>query len=203
VGGELSPPTPEQRWHDAGTARAGWLPAFSLTDLSDDEQEARLVQAARLQMAKSRQQLLASMVMLGINRIVITDGLIKAKVHFHMDAKDVLSRGYTASTSDRNELRTKTDISASYSSWLSPVDLSSSTEIESLSVSTAESKQEDKSTSEAKVDADLYGEVKVNFKSDYFPMEKMANPQMIAAIQGNAKPLDSGTYVAPGQKAAA
>src|SRR5205085_10656291 len=27
-----------------------------------------------------------------------------------------------------------------------------------------------------------------SFKSDYFPMEKMASPEMIAAIQGNAKP---------------
>jgi hypothetical protein len=32
--------------------------------------------------------------------------------------------------------------------------------------------------------------VRVNFKSDYFPMEKMASPQMIAAIQGNSKPPD-------------
>lgn len=175
--------------------------AQPVTDISDEEQEARLVQAARLQMAKSRQQLLASMVMLGINRIVITDGLIKAKVHFHMEGKDVLSRGYTASTADRNELRTQTGVSASYGGWFSPVDASVSSEIDTLSVSTAESKSQENSASEAKVEADLYGEVKVNFKSDYFPMEKMANPQMIAAIQGNATPLDSGTYVAPGQRA--
>ena len=36
--------------------------------------------------------------------------------------------------------------------------------------------------------AKLTGEVRVNFKSDYFPMEKLASPQMIAAIQGNAVP---------------
>jgi hypothetical protein len=42
----------------------------------------------------------------------------------------------------------------------------------------------------------LIGEVKVNFKSDYFPMDKMASPQMIAAIQGRSIPPDkpvSGT----------
>ena len=46
-----------------------------ITDISDPNAELRLVTAARLQMAKSRQQLLASMVMLGINRIVVTDGI--------------------------------------------------------------------------------------------------------------------------------
>ena len=50
--------------------------------------ELRLVTAARLQMAKSRQQLLSSMVMLGINRIVVTDGSINAKVVFDMRASD-------------------------------------------------------------------------------------------------------------------
>jgi hypothetical protein len=38
--------------------------------------------------------------------------------------------------------------------------------------------------------AKLTGEVRVNFKSDYFPMEKLASPAMIAAIQGNSTPVD-------------
>ena len=46
--------------------------------------------------------------------------------------------------------------------------------------------------SESKQDmkAKLTGEVRVNFKSDYFPMEKLASPAMIAAIQGNSTPVD-------------
>jgi hypothetical protein len=62
--------------------------AQPLTDLSDEAEERRLVQAACLQIARSRQQLLASMVMLGINRIVVTDSLIHAKVVFAMRAPD-------------------------------------------------------------------------------------------------------------------
>ena len=59
-----------------------------VTDITDADAELRLVTAARLHMAKSRQQLLASMVMLGINRIVVTDGTINAKVVFDMRAED-------------------------------------------------------------------------------------------------------------------
>jgi len=36
--------------------------------------------------------------------------------------------------------------------------------------------------------ANLTGAVEVNFKSDYLPLEKMANPENIAAIQMYAQP---------------
>ncbi len=45
-------------------------------------------------------RLLSSMVMLGINRIVVTDGTINAKVVFDMRAEDKAKRKYTASMSD-------------------------------------------------------------------------------------------------------
>ena len=73
-------------------------------------------------MAKSRQQLLASMVMLGINRIVITDGSINAKVIFDMRAEDKAKREYTASMSDRQSQRAKREHETpAIGGWFSPV----------------------------------------------------------------------------------
>jgi hypothetical protein len=170
--------------------------AQPVSDISDEAEEQRLVLAARLQIARGRQQLLASMVMLGINRIVVTDGLIHAKVVFDMRASDVAKRTARASMYDRAQQKSQTTISASYSSWLSPV----SGGVESTSstdhVATVQSSVDETSESKAAVKANLTGEVRVNFKSDYMPMEKMASPEMIAAIQGNAKPPEkpvSGT----------
>lgn len=162
--------------------------AKPVTDISDPAEEARLVQAARLQMARGRQQLLASMVMLGINRIVVTDGLIHAKVIFDMRASDTAKREAKASMADRKKEASKAGSSVSYSSWWSPVSASAYAETSSEHVATVQSAVEDTSESKAEVKAKLSGEVRVNFKSDYFPMEKMASPQMIAAIQGNAQP---------------
>ena len=51
-------------------------------------------------MARSRQQLLASMVLLGINRIVVTDGAINAKVVFDLKANDEAKREARASLYD-------------------------------------------------------------------------------------------------------
>jgi hypothetical protein len=167
--------------------------ANAITDLSDEEQERRLVQAARLQIARSRQQLLSSMVVLGINRIVVTDGLIHAKVVFDMRASDVARRRARASMFDQEKQTEATQASISYSSWFSPIKASYGRQTTSEHVATVESSVDEASESKAELKAKLTGEVRVNFKSDYFPMEKLASPQMIAAIQGNAKPVDTTT----------
>jgi hypothetical protein len=57
-------------------------------------------------------------------------------------------------------------------------------------VTTVQSSLDETSDSKAQVKANLTGEVRVNFKSDYFPMDKLASPEMISAIQGNAVPKD-------------
>jgi hypothetical protein len=159
-----------------------------IADISDPEEELRLVTAARLQMARARQQLLASMVMLGINRIVVTDGLIHAKVVFDMRASDMVKRGATASSFDQTTNKAYTEVSAGYGGWFTPVKASMKSGASTEHVATVESSVDDTSESKAEVKAKLTGEVRVNFKSDYFPMEKLASPQMIAAIQGNATP---------------
>ena len=161
-----------------------------VTDISDEAEEARLVQAARLQMARGRQQLLASMVMLGINRIVVTDGLINAKVIFDVRASDTAARQATASMSDRQSSSLTNKMHADYGGWMSPIHASVDNEYKQDHVATVQSAVDDQSESKAAVKAQLTGEVRVNFKSDYFPMDKMASPQMIAAIQGNSKPPD-------------
>lgn len=164
--------------------------AQPVSDVSDEAEEQRLVMAARLQIARSRQQLLASMVMLGINRIVVTDGLIHAKVIFDMRASDVAQRAARASMYDRKQDTYSSTTRKGASAWFGFGGGGVMNEESSSSdhVATVQSSVEDTSESKAEVKAKLTGEVRVNFKSDYFPMEKLASPQMIAAIQGNAIP---------------
>jgi hypothetical protein len=175
-----------------------------VTDISDANAELRLTTAARLHMAKSRQQLLASMVMLGINRIVVTDGSINAKVVFDMRAEDKAKRHYTASMYDKEEQRHRESesFSAGFSGWYSPVSVGygSSSESEQSHVATVGSALDDTSESKAEVKAKLSGEVRVNFKSDYLPMEKMATPEMMSVIQGNSTPYNPNRANSPATK---
>jgi hypothetical protein len=174
-----------------------------LTDLSDADQERQLVHSARLQIAKSRQQLLSSMVMLGINRIVVTDGLINAKVVFDMRAQDTAQRVANASMYDQQKTSVSAHTDMNYDSWFSPVSAHTSIDARNDHMATVQSSLDETSTSQAEVKAKLTGEVRVNFKSDYLPLEKMANPAMIAAIQGNATPLDTTATVKPATAAPA
>jgi hypothetical protein len=159
-----------------------------ITDLSDPEQEARLVSAARLQMARMRQQMLSSMVLLGINRIVVTDGLINAKVMFDFRASDQAQRRARASLYDSEATRNKNVSGGGFAMpWGGAATVNTN---ERSHVTTVSSSVDETSESKAELKAKLSGEVRVNFKSDYFPMEKLASPGMIASIQGNATPFD-------------
>jgi len=168
-----------------------------ITDISEPDAELKIVTAARLQMAKSRQQMLASMVMLGISRIVVTDGSINAKVVFDMRAEDKSRRKYTASMHDEQSIKAKESMQTSYGSWFTPVSAGLSAESEQSHMTTVGTALDESSESKAEVKAKLSGEVRVNFKSDYLPLEKMATPEMMSVITGNSTPYD------PNAKAAA
>lgn len=168
-----------------------------IDDISDEEQELRLVNSARLMMAKSRQQLLSSMVMLGINRIVVTDGSITAKVKFSMRSTDTAKRDYSAAAYDRQTSRNR-NVSAFGGSFLGfgggSVNVNEQSHVATVSTSNDEA-----SDSKLEMDAKLQGEVRVNFKSDYLPLEKMATPEMIGAIQGNSQPTAPKRMATPAQ----
>ncbi|QGX99326.1 hypothetical protein EI983_14075 [Roseovarius faecimaris] len=167
--------------------------AKPITDISDAESEAALVRGARMAMAKSRMQLLASMVMMGISRIVVTDGQIKAKVVFGMRASDVAARQSKASAYDR-----KTSRSGSAFGGGALIGglfgFGGGASKSNSHVTTVGSSLDERSTSQAAVKAQLSGDVRVNFKSDFLPMSSLASPEMIAAIQGNATPTTPAAH---------
>lgn len=139
----------------------------------DDSLETVLVPAARRKLAQSRQQVLATMVLMGINRIVVTSGRVKASMGFRIDSTD-RARAESASQFDF-----KNETSFGYSSWLSPVSASSKTTVAYVSSSKKNSE------SEINVNADLTGEVDLKFKSETFPLERFADTGVIGNIQQN------------------
>ena len=75
--------------------------AQPVTSLDQDTAEQVLMPAARQRMAMDRQQLLATMVLMGINRLVVTDGHIQASCTFTLDTTNSVKRHYdTASQRD-------------------------------------------------------------------------------------------------------
>ena len=188
-----------------------------LTSLDDDVVEAALVPAARTTVATGRQQLLATMVMMGINRIVVTDGKISAKVVFDFQAKDNRKYAFSATKFDHErdaagnlattqvregEIERKGQLNERDPSYSSSKDGSEYTggtrdsnyytkgnyKYSEQPVVKLTSTQRLMDDSRLQTKANLTGAVEINFKSDYLPLEKMANPENIAAIQMNAQP---------------
>lgn len=151
-------------------------------DLDDDESEQRLVNAAKLELARSRQQLLATMVLMGINRIVVTNGHINAKVVFDMRASDAARRRSKAEYSEREKSSMGTAVGG-FSAWIAG-GITASHEHET----TVGSAVDETSEAKAEVKAQLSGDVRLAFKSETFPLERMVDVMGLEALQQKATP---------------
>jgi hypothetical protein len=146
--------------------------------LDDDTAEQTLVPAARRRLAQNRHSMLSTMMMMGIQRIVVTSGRINAKMGFRIDTTDT-GHAETASQFDF-----KNETTASYGGGLVGW-LTGGPKIQTKNTVAYVSSSKKESSDEINVEADLTGEVDLKFKSDYFPMARLATPEMMAAIQGN------------------
>ena len=142
----------------------------------DGDTEEQIVAAARLKMARQRQQHLATMVMLGINRIVVTQGEIKAAVLFDVKSKD---RAVDHNRTGASTRGTSVGIRRSGGGWGSS---SSSTNV-STTVASAYTHGSEHSESELETRAKLSGSVLVKFKSETFPLERLASGEEMDVLQ--------------------
>lgn len=174
-------------------------------DLSDQASELAIVNRFKMQLAKQRQQMLASIVLMGINRIVVTDGKISAKIIYDVRAQDALAKQRSATAVDlaRDQYgnvqttyagKGTYDRGGKYDSsndqYSADYYAKGDYEYENKPIITASTAASEINNSAMQTKIQLSGAVDVSFKSDYLPLDKMATPQMIATITGNATPAD-------------
>jgi hypothetical protein len=139
--------------------------ASPVDTLDEDTTEQVLVPAARRRMALDRQQLLATMVLMGINRLIVTDGTIQASVIFELATKESLTQKGTAAT----RFDQYVDERPTFWGWFAPRYTRSAS---SFNVTTTRSEA---SNEEINLKAKLMGNVNVRFRSETFPLERMAD----------------------------
>ncbi len=176
------------------------LPADS--SLDQDTIDEKLVPAVRRRMALDRQQLLATMVMMGVNRLVVTNGSIEASVLFELKTKDEVKRnnrqggtyGGQQSSSNYDNRSDVNDTSSGGSGlfgWGDPENTGHNEwyrghyDSDSAQFNVSTTRSED-SSSKVDLHAKLTGKVNVNFKSDYFPMDKMTDVLQMNVIKEKA-----------------
>jgi hypothetical protein len=151
------------------------MPVQSLTPKTAED---TLVPAARKRIAMDRQQLLATMVLMGINRLIVTDGKISASCLFTLDTTDTVTEDTNRASSfdEHKEYENK-----GWGFWFFPRSTSSGTA--DFSVSTT---QDTSSTADVQMHAQLTGNVDINFRSETFPLERMADLIQIKEIEDKA-----------------
>jgi hypothetical protein len=140
-------------------------------DLDDKTTEETLVPAARRKLAQQRHQLLSTMVLMGINRIVVTSGRIYAKMGFEIDTSDTGAAEHAS----------QFDFSHDSVAGGSFLGFGASARTSVAYVSSTKKNSSDS----IDVHADLTGEVDLKFKSETFPLERFADMGAIGQIQSN------------------
>ncbi|WP_433361226.1 hypothetical protein ACQPZX_28110 [Actinoplanes sp. CA-142083] len=143
--------------------------SMPVDNLDEQTTEEVLMPAARQQLAIDRQRMLLMMVMMGINRLVVTNGSVKAAVIFDLDLSSTKGTSGDSATTFDNTTNTRSKNSF-FAGWFSP---SWKTESENKINVTTSNKYDTKDTQELK--AKLTGDVSVQFASETFPLDQMSN----------------------------
>jgi hypothetical protein len=138
-------------------------------DISNDDVDNVIVPSAKRSLAEQRQQTLSTMVLMGINRVVVDDGEILAKLMFHIDASETTALKFDQTKTTLGNMA-QTAGNSQYTA-------------QGLMVNTTSLNAQ----SDINVRADLTGQVSVKFRSETFPLERFADSAAIQLINQNAK----------------
>jgi hypothetical protein len=137
--------------------------------------ETTLVPFARRALARQRQQMLATMVMLGMQRIVVESGRLNAAMRFHIDTR-------SAANSDegkRFDLQNRAEVSGTYGGGPWGVEAKMTNTIGYVST------EKNQTTEEMNTSVDLNSSVELYFKTDYVPLDRLAGAGQVDRIKVN------------------
>ena len=176
-----------------------------ITDLDDETIEQQLVPAARNDLARSRQSLLATTLLMGLNRIVVTDGKINAKMKFSFRARDShttrsMAQDYEnfgiAKAEQKFTEESSTSPSAVPEGGVAPTDgpdeggsgdgsrwSTGADQYQEMPIVYLTSASETASTGELEAQAKLSGDVSLNFRSETFDVNSIATAGEVFALQ--------------------
>jgi hypothetical protein len=135
-----------------------------------------LVPLARANMARTRQQMLSTMVMMGLQRIVIESGRLNASMRFHIDTRSAANDDRGSSFDFRND--TTVGGGAALGPWAVEAKMQNTVGY----VST----ERTQTTEEMNTSVDLNSSVELLFKTDYVALDRLAGGPAQERIRVNA-----------------
>lgn len=164
-----------------------WLADYGYdgAELSAELLEQDVLPAARERVAKSRLQTLSTMVLLGMNRIVIKDGTIGARLRFRAAAADHANVQFA----------TGSDPGTGAEQWGARGSApAASTKVSTVGVNVQ---------SDSELKAELFGEVKINFASETLPLDRFLDDAQRTLLERHSRKLPTPPRAVPSAAPAA
>jgi hypothetical protein len=134
-----------------------------------------LVAFVKRSLARNRQGMLATMIQMGIQRIVIDSGRIHASMRFHIDATSA------AAEQAHTGFDTRHSVSASASGGWGPFSASAAVSSSIGFVRTTDTQTEERTNASA----DLNSSVELQFRTDQVPLDRIASSQTVDRLRLN------------------
>jgi hypothetical protein len=182
TGGELQL-APVAQGEDSEPNSPRWLADYDAAgeELNAELLEERVLPAAREKVAKARLQTLATMVLMGINRIVVKDGTIGARLRFRAAASDRAAVQYASG----GDPQTGAEHWGARSSASDPLP---STKVSTVGVNVQ---------SDSELKAELFGEVKINFASETVPLDRFVDDAQRTLLERHSRAMPSAPVASP------
>ncbi len=163
-------------------------------DLGDNEVKAKVMDA-KLAMAREQRALLRETILMGITRLVVQKGIVKASVLFDIKASEKIDLQDKAAIQHQRASGSSvghgTGPVASFFGGSVSASHTSQERRTQISISSA------KSTSTTDLSAKLAGSVEINFLSDYFKLDNFMTMYGPVAEPGAARPPAAAPQLAP------
>ncbi|NEO31439.1 MAG: hypothetical protein F6K36_13590 [Symploca sp. SIO3C6] len=155
-------------------------------DTSSEDIQGEILQA-KLQLVRQHQQLLEEMLLMGVTRLVVDNGKVKATLDFQITAQEQIRKADTAQQ-NRQAIRGRTIGMGGFLGMFGG-GYGSSKRNTKISVSTAQVQSAAATASSTKV----HGEVEINFKTDYFALDNFRDILMNRDNPGSVQPKTDQT----------
>lgn len=139
-------------------------------DLGDNEVKAKIMDA-KIAMAREQRALLRETILMGVTRLVVERGNVKAGVLFDFKATETIKKGDKAGSKESSSSGTSVRASAPFGGIFGGPSGGHTSSHQEAKITVASAK----STADTKLAAKLTGSVDITFKSDYFKLDNFAS----------------------------
>lgn len=133
--------------------------------------ESELLPRARERMAQQRLSTLANMVLMGMQRVVVKDGMIDTSLRFRAAARDRAAVAYA----------TGGDATTPQNQWGMRGSQQAAVKVATVDVN---------AQSDTQLQADIRGKVRINFASDYVPLERFVDEAQRTLLERHSRRAD-------------